>query len=182
MALDKIKTIAKAVVGFVTPGVVAAVAAVQDGSPGGNAITMPEWVGIVAAMVITGGAVFAVPNKTKPTATDARNAELLNQLADLRDKMTVIAASPKPEPAEPQQDEEQPVADAPATDAPAAEPVSADATPAPAPTPEPAPAPAPAEDPVKAQLKAQIEQVRVNANQLNDQRAAAAKAAVDASA
>lgn len=56
-----------------------------------------------------------------------------------------------------------------------------DATPAPEPAPvEPAP-PAPVEDPVKAQLKAAIETVRANSNALNDARAQAAKAAVDAS-
>ena len=61
--MDKIAPYWKAIVGFVTPGVIAAVAAVQDGSPGGQGITMPEWVGIAAACVLTGGAVFAVPNK-----------------------------------------------------------------------------------------------------------------------
>lgn len=56
-----------------------------------------------------------------------------------------------------------------------------DATPAPEPAPvEPAPS-APVEDPVKAQLKAAIESVRANSNALNDARAQAAKAAVDAS-
>lgn len=75
MNLDKFKPLAKAVVGFVTPGVVALVAAVQDGSPGGSSVTGPEWVGIGAAMILTGGAVFAVPNKESnmsrsTTATD----------------------------------------------------------------------------------------------------------------
>ena len=56
--------------------------------------------------------------------------------------------------------------------------------PEPAPAAEPAPVdapPAPVEDPVKAQLKAAIESVRANSNALNDARAQAAKAAVDAS-
>lgn len=53
----------KAVVAFVTPGVVALVAAVQDASPGGSAVTGPEWVGIGAACVLTGGLVYGVPNK-----------------------------------------------------------------------------------------------------------------------
>lgn len=61
-ALDSIRPYAKAVVGFVTPGVVALVAAVQDGSPGGQAVTPAEWIGIAAACVITGGAVFTIPN------------------------------------------------------------------------------------------------------------------------
>ena len=62
-ALDNIAPYWKAVVGFVSPGVVALVAAVQDGSPGGSSITGPEWVGIAAACILTGSAVFAVPNK-----------------------------------------------------------------------------------------------------------------------
>lgn len=61
--MNKFKPYMKAVVGFITPGVVALVAAVQDGSPGGSAVTGPEWVGIAAACVLTGGAVFGVPNK-----------------------------------------------------------------------------------------------------------------------
>lgn len=77
----------------------------------------------------------------------------------------------------------EPAADAPLDDAT----LAADTTPDPAPsqpepTPDPAPVPAPAEDPVKAQLKAAIETVRANSNALNDARAQAAKAAVDASA
>ena len=61
--MDKFAPYWKAVVGFVTPGVVALVAAVQDASPGGSAVTGPEWVGIAAACIITGGAVFTVPNR-----------------------------------------------------------------------------------------------------------------------
>jgi hypothetical protein len=63
--VNRIQPYAKAVIGFVTPGVVALVAAVQDGSPGGSSITGPEVVGIVAACVITGGAVFTVPNRRR---------------------------------------------------------------------------------------------------------------------
>ena len=66
-ALDSIRPYAKAIVGFVSPGVIALVAAVQDASPGGSAITGAEWVGIGAACVLTGSAVFMVPN-TDPTA------------------------------------------------------------------------------------------------------------------
>ena len=61
--LDKIAPYWKAVIGFVTPGVVALVAAVQESSDGGAAVTGPEWVGILAACVITGGAVYTVPNR-----------------------------------------------------------------------------------------------------------------------
>ena len=89
--------------------------------------------------------------------------------------LAVAAAPADPEPAEPSADEE----------APADDDTAADATPADIPATDPAPAPAaPAapEDPVKASLKAAIEQVRVNANAANDARAAAATAAVEASA
>lgn len=59
-----IRPYAKAVVGFVAPGVVALVQAVSDASPAGGAITTPEWVGIGAAMILTSAAVYAVPNAT----------------------------------------------------------------------------------------------------------------------
>lgn len=61
--MDRIAPYWKAVVGFFTPGIITLVAAVQDGSPGGSGITEPEWIGIIAACVVTGGAVFGVGNK-----------------------------------------------------------------------------------------------------------------------
>ncbi len=64
-ALDKARPYAKALVAFITPGVVATVAAVQDASPGGSHITGPEWVGIGASMILTAGGVYAVPNAAR---------------------------------------------------------------------------------------------------------------------
>jgi len=61
--MTKLAPYLKALVGFITPGVVGLVAAVQDASPAGSHITGPEWVGIGAACILTGGAVFGVPNK-----------------------------------------------------------------------------------------------------------------------
>jgi hypothetical protein len=63
MSLDAIKPYAKAFVGFVAPGVASLVVAVQDASQGGSAVTGPEWIGIGAACLLTGGAVFATPNR-----------------------------------------------------------------------------------------------------------------------
>ncbi len=60
--IEILKPYLKAVTGFIAPGVVALVAAVQDGSPGGSHVTGPEWVGIVAACILTSAAVWAVPN------------------------------------------------------------------------------------------------------------------------
>jgi hypothetical protein len=60
--IEAIKPYLKSIVGFVTPGIVALVAAVQDSSPAKDHITTAEWVGIIAACFITAGAVFAVPN------------------------------------------------------------------------------------------------------------------------
>jgi hypothetical protein len=61
--VNKIAPYYKALVGFITPGVVSLVAAVQDASPGGSAVTGPEWVGIGAACILTGSLVYSVPNK-----------------------------------------------------------------------------------------------------------------------
>jgi hypothetical protein len=60
--LEAIKPYLKSVTGFIAPGVVALVAAVQDVSPGGSHVTGPEWIGIVAACILTSAAVYAVPN------------------------------------------------------------------------------------------------------------------------
>ncbi|MBK9087502.1 MAG: hypothetical protein IPL80_19920 [Sterolibacteriaceae bacterium] len=60
-----LKPYAKAVVAFIAPGVVLLVQAVTDGSPGGAAVTGPEWVGIGAAMILTAAGVYAVPNRVE---------------------------------------------------------------------------------------------------------------------
>lgn len=65
--LKKIAPYWKAVIGFITPGVVGLVAAVQDASPGGSAVTGPEWVGIGAACVLTSAGVYAVKNAPTPS-------------------------------------------------------------------------------------------------------------------
>jgi hypothetical protein len=67
--MSRIAPYFKAVVAFVAPGVVALVAAVQDGSPGGTAVTGAEWVGIGAACLLTSAGVYAVPNRRKTDAT-----------------------------------------------------------------------------------------------------------------
>jgi hypothetical protein len=60
--LTKIPRYWKAVVGAITPGVVALGTAVVDSSDGGSTVTRTEWVGIVLAMLLTGGAVAAKRN------------------------------------------------------------------------------------------------------------------------
>lgn len=69
--MKKIRPYAKAVVAFITPGVVALVTAVQDASPGGTGVTVPEWVGIGAACVLTAAGVYAVPNRSATTDEEA---------------------------------------------------------------------------------------------------------------
>jgi hypothetical protein len=63
MTVDKIKPYAKAVVAFLTPGVVLVLAAMQDSSDGGSVITRTEWITAVLTCVTAAGAVFGVPNK-----------------------------------------------------------------------------------------------------------------------
>lgn len=53
----------KAVVGFIAPGAVILTSAVQESSAGGELITSGEWVTAICATIITGAAVYAVPNK-----------------------------------------------------------------------------------------------------------------------
>jgi hypothetical protein len=60
--IEAVKPYLKSVTAFIAPGVVALVAAVQDASPGGSSVTGPEWIGIVAACILTSAAVYAVPN------------------------------------------------------------------------------------------------------------------------
>lgn len=52
----------KGILGFITPGVVALGVAVQDSSDGGSVVTRIELVGILVAMVATGGLVTAKGN------------------------------------------------------------------------------------------------------------------------
>jgi hypothetical protein len=62
-ALDKIRPYQKAVLGFIAPGAVVIGSAVTEASDGGTAITAAEWVTAVVAMIVTGAAVYTVPNK-----------------------------------------------------------------------------------------------------------------------
>ena len=64
--LSKVGPYAKAVVGFVTPGLVILGTAITDASPGGSTVTQIEWVAIAIACITTGGVVFGVPNKPNP--------------------------------------------------------------------------------------------------------------------
>lgn len=61
--MNSIAPYLKAIVAFVAPGVVGLAAAVQDGSDNGSSITGPEWVGIIAACVLTAAGVYATPNR-----------------------------------------------------------------------------------------------------------------------
>ena len=65
---------AKAIVAFVVPGVVALVAAITAGSPGGSTITGAEWVGIAAACVLTSGGV-AIKGNTTTQRSEVRRAD-----------------------------------------------------------------------------------------------------------
>jgi len=53
----------KALVAFIAPGAVVLTSAVQANSVGGELITSGEWVTAICATIITGAAVYAVPNK-----------------------------------------------------------------------------------------------------------------------
>jgi hypothetical protein len=64
--MSKIGQYYKAIVGAIAPGAVTLVAAVQDSSAGGSAITTAEWVTAACACIITGAGVAAVTNKPAP--------------------------------------------------------------------------------------------------------------------
>ena len=54
----QLRRCAKAVVGFVAPGAVLVIAAVQAGSPGDAAITQGEWWTVAATCFATAGGVY----------------------------------------------------------------------------------------------------------------------------
>lgn len=58
----------KAVMGFITPGVIVLGGALLEGSAGGSDVTQTEWITAVVAMFVTGGAVFTKANGD-PTGT-----------------------------------------------------------------------------------------------------------------
>ena len=61
--LTKLAPYWKAVLGFVAPGAVVIGSAVTEASDGGSVITTAEWVTAVVACIITGAAVYTVPNR-----------------------------------------------------------------------------------------------------------------------
>lgn len=58
----KIGTYAKAIVGFIAPGVVAIGGALTSSSDGGSHVTTYEWVAALIACLVTGGFVYGIPN------------------------------------------------------------------------------------------------------------------------
>ena len=63
--IDKIAPYWKAVVGFITPGLVVIGSSLADSSEGGSKITTGEWVSALIAMFATSAAVYAAKNKPK---------------------------------------------------------------------------------------------------------------------
>lgn len=61
-AIDTINAYRKAVVGFIAPATGTLIAAVQDGSDGGSAITQAEWVTAICIAVATSAGVGAIGN------------------------------------------------------------------------------------------------------------------------
>jgi hypothetical protein len=59
----RIGSYAKAIVGFIAPGVVTIGGALTVNSDGGGNVTPYEWVTALIACLVTGGFVAAVPNK-----------------------------------------------------------------------------------------------------------------------
>lgn len=64
--LDKLAPYAKAVAAFIGPAIPLLIAAMQDGSLGGSAITGQEWLTAAAACFVTGGVVLAAPRNADP--------------------------------------------------------------------------------------------------------------------
>lgn len=62
----KIGTYSKAIVGFLAPGIVAIGGSLTVNSDGGGTVTAYEWVAALIACLVTGGFVFAVPNRPAP--------------------------------------------------------------------------------------------------------------------
>jgi uncharacterized membrane protein len=60
---SKITSYAKAIVGFLAPGVVVIGSSLADASDGGSQITTFEIVSALIACLVTGGFVYAVPNR-----------------------------------------------------------------------------------------------------------------------
>lgn len=58
------KPYAKAVAGFLTPGITVFLTSITSGSDGGGTVTNNEWSAIGLAMFATGGVVFAVKNRS----------------------------------------------------------------------------------------------------------------------
>jgi hypothetical protein len=63
IAVEKVMPYAKAVVGFIAPAASALIAATQDGTPGGSAVTSTEWLVAGLTAFVTASVVWAVPNK-----------------------------------------------------------------------------------------------------------------------
>jgi hypothetical protein len=61
--MSKVSSYTKAIVAFVAPGVVTIGGALTANSDGGGNVTAYEWVSALIACLVTGGFVYALPNK-----------------------------------------------------------------------------------------------------------------------
>jgi glucose uptake protein GlcU len=86
----KIGTYAKAILGFVTPGLVVLGSALTDSSDGGSKITGTEWLTAAIAALVTGGAVYAKSNAPAP-ADDAGSADVMSVLLIVAVVIVVLA-------------------------------------------------------------------------------------------
>lgn len=68
--MNVLRPYAKAILGFLAPGAVTITAAVLETSDGGTRVTTAEWVTAVCACLISGAAVYAVPNTPKDDKAD----------------------------------------------------------------------------------------------------------------
>jgi hypothetical protein len=73
--VNKIAPYFKAVAGFLVPFAGAVLAAMQDVSLGGSEVTQQEWLTAALTALVTGGAVFAVPNKDPQATHQAQSVQ-----------------------------------------------------------------------------------------------------------
>lgn len=80
--IDQLRPIAKAIIGFITPGVAVLIYATTATSAGGEAITTNEWLLVLGACLGTGATVYAMPNKATKKRRPAATAGLDHTIWD----------------------------------------------------------------------------------------------------
>ena len=96
--MEKLAEYRKAIASVIAPGIIVAIAFLNENSDGGTTVTLPEWLQIALAILGTGTIVAAVPNalttkQQEQVWVKAKDMIALGELAPIKITSTDVQAA-----------------------------------------------------------------------------------------